>query len=78
MVCVIVFAASIALALAEKLRCAWINATSSSVMSTFACSSAPDWIRPVPLVFGSLICASPEMPVELHLESPSWRRPSGF
>jgi len=50
MVWVIVFAASIALAFAEKLRCAWISATSSSVMSTLACSSAPDWIRPVPLL----------------------------
>ena len=46
MVLVMLLAVSIDLAFAEKLRCAEISETSSSVMSTLASSSAPDWIVP--------------------------------
>src|SRR6266571_1045182 len=55
-----------------------MSATSSSVMSTLACSSAPDWISPRPPWLASPMIGSPEMPVEPHLASPSWRNPSGL
>src|SRR3546814_994212 len=56
-------APSIALALAWKLRWAAISITSSSVMSTFERSSAPERTAPIAPLPGESITAAPLSPV---------------
>src|SRR3546814_17278408 len=68
-------APSIALAFAWKLRCADISITSSSVISTFERSSAPERTAPIEPLVGPSIVGGPLSPVDCQCASPVGRRP---
>src|SRR3546814_6939228 len=64
-------APSIALAFAWKLRCADISITSSSVISTFDRSSAPERTAPIEPLVGPSIVGGPLSPVDRSEEHTS-------
>ena len=74
-VCVSWVDVSIALDAAWKLRCAVIRFTSSSVISTFDRSSAPDWIDPKPSVPASPMMGSPDDAVCTNVALPTCFKP---